>query len=483
MAKIPTYNAQVNLTTDVGASKVSGFTETAGAMGKGMQQLGGVLFEVGAKIQKVRVEEESERAMIEAHKRINQIEWDASVDTQVGEFDDKYRLRLKQVRDEIGNGIKDGQARKLFFDKYDFQSVNTELKIKQYGYKNLIESRLVTLGQREGQLMQAWFAEKDPIRKQEIGFEMSQLYQQAAVDNTMSRMDAQKQIDRINRYLPEGQAKWDIQNDISTQEEDSDVLAALRDPKRTPQLNQETRLKLIGESQARIFQNNQKFKKQVTEKQEAGFQDIIDKTAKDQLTLNDIEQALLVPEEVGGVKHSVLVRMREGMRKRTYADLNNMIKEKTPRKNPTQRAKEVKKYMDLIDRTLDDATDKWAAREMLAEAWADGTIDQGEMKVLNGVRTGMKDIAWNNNTGKIVSMIKAIKSWRGEFNASDEDIVSNIKRLLGTEISQEKLNEIRKAYIQAKIPTASNLPAEGGLYMDASGAIRRVTQDLDIKDK
>jgi hypothetical protein len=212
----------------------------------------------------------------------------------------------------------------------------------------------------------------------------------------------------------------------------------------------------------------------ITDSQETRHNELLDNLAKGKLTLTDIENEMQIPEDIGGLKKKILVNYQKAIQNGIQKDLNRMLTEKTPDKDPTARAKAVKQYVDLIDAFVNEDTDKWHAREKLAEAYTDGIINSQEAVFLNNLKTNLKNIEFNRNTGPINSAIKSLKSWMGKNNASDEEITLRVKQLLGTlqqgqANPQDAAKAIMQNHIYQKIPEAATLSPKGQLMMDAYG--------------
>lgn len=214
--------------------------------------------------------------------------------------------------------------------------------------------------------------------------------------------------------------------------------------------------------------------KMITDSQETRHNEIIDNLAKGTLTLRDIENEMQIAEEFGGVKKNILLKYQKALQRGIEKDLNRWLTEKEIDKDPTARAKAVKQYVDLIDAFTSDETDKWYAREKLAEAYADGIINSQEATFLNALKTNLKDIQFNRSSGPIINTIKALKSWMNKNNASDEEITLRIKQLLGTlqnpqTASPDTAKTIMREHLRSKIPEIDILSPKGQLMMDAYG--------------
>lgn len=281
-----------------------------------------------------------------------------------------------------------------------------------------------------------------------------------------------------------------VANDTADQEANSEVLAELKkgDKGKFSEIQPDDRLSLIKASQQRIFNNNQTYKRDVADSQNIRSNALIDKFAAGEATLKDIEAELAVPEESGGIKRTQLLTYQRALTSGIKGDLDRMLREKTPDKDPTKRAQSVKKYLDLIDNFIDNTSDQWKAKEMLAESFEDGIINSKEQQFLNGMKQNLKDIEFNRSTSLVASSIKGLKKFFGaQSNASDEDIARNIKTLVG-DVSggvqpDAALRKIIQKEVALKIPNLSSFPKTGVLRRDANGNVIRIFPDGSYVDE
>ncbi len=277
---------------------------------------------------------------------------------------------------------------------------------------------------------------------------------------------------------------FDVANDPADQESKSEVLAELKkgDKGRYAEIPADDRLDLIKASQARIFNNNQTYKRDTQDASNERSNNLIEKFASGEATIKDIQDELSVPEESGGMKRSQLLTYQRALTSGIKNDLNRMLQEKTPDKDPTKRAQLVKQYNDLIDNFIDDNTDQLKAKEMLAKSFEDGIVNSKEQSILNSLKQNLKDIEFNRSTSPIVSAIKGVKDFfHFQSNASDEDIARNIKGVLG-EIGNgttpdQALRMTLQKEVLSRIPDFSTYPETGKLKRDASGNVIRVYPD------
>lgn len=269
-----------------------------------------------------------------------------------------------------------------------------------------------------------------------------------------------------------------ISRDMSLTQEESGVMQELQKGKRGSfhYLPTSERIKAIKESQRKIFYNSQIATRENDKAQDASHDELLVKEFRGELELSEIENALLIPENQGGIPRNILLNIKRRKLNGVAKDLNYMLREQTPDKDPTARAKSVKTYLELIDSFTDDAVDKWTAREKLSEAWRDGILNSGEQIFLNDLKSNLKDIQFNRWSGGMNSIIKGLKTVMRDMNASDEDITIEIKRLLGT-LAQGKqtppdlVTQRVKDYIYNNLPEIQTFSERGQNVMDELGSL------------
>lgn len=294
-------------------------------------------------------------------------------------------------------------------------------------------------------------------------------------DNVVTGILSPAQADKLLSDAQKTSVQYQIYNDPATSEQDSKVLADLKDPKgKYAFLPPDTRLDLITESQRRVFQNNQTYKRNVEDSQVVRNNNFINKMADQTATFQDIDAERAIPEEQGGIKRTVLDQYTRRLQGDVQEDLNRLLRQKGDNKKPTQVAKKAKEYNDLIEMYLDDKSDQWKAKEALAKGYADGLLDADELKILDPLKTNLKDIQFNKDTSLIATAVKQVKNWMGKSNASSEDIAIRIKQLLNSigagENPQVQAKKIMDAEMTKHFPEMQTYPKEGKKFLDrASG--------------
>ena len=382
---------------------------------------------------------------------------------------DKYIKELESIKNNSISGIANKQNASKASLEFDSDAYISSIKIRSNFQKKQIDYNKGMLKDGVDTLMREKVSAATDIEANQYQSKIQELVDANLSVGTIDRADADKIISDAQKTS----VQYQIYNDPAISENDSSVLKELQNPKgKYSFLSPDERLDLIKESQRRIFQNNQSYRKEVDSSQNERNIAFIEKIASGDATFQDIDKEMKVPEELGGMKRSTLLKFKKGIESRVEHDLDKMLKEKTSDNRPAARAKKVKEYNDLIDMFIDDKSDQLKAKEMVVDAWADGTLNAKEQSVLYKLKDNLKDIKFNRDTGIIVGAIKSIKSMMKSSNSSDEDIAIRVKQLLG-EISDGKPpQEIHKQILSDEMikhfPDYKSYPPKGRKKLDKS---------------
>jgi hypothetical protein len=438
MVKIPRIEPMVRQVTEQAPTRRIARDELTPS-GQLIQEAGRTISGIGAFLEKVRTEEEKLKGQNFYLKTIEEINLDAINDPDTSEEGLKrYQARLTKARTDAMGMIS-----------IPFERDRFNLEIQQ---KEIVA----------GVELQRTFAKKS-LDKWRVEYE--KLMEQTTDRETAFRTaDEAAQKGAISyEKAEEDKQKWDINNikfkiydETATQEKDSFVLNELKKGEEGiyKYLTTGTRLELIEVAQRRIFQNNQKYKRDLDELRNVKHNNILDKISTNTLTFKDIENEMAIPEEEGGVPKKILVSYQKGLQGGIENDLKKIISEKRRDRKPTVRATEAKKYLDLIDNFIDDNVDLWRAREILANAYADGIVNPQEAKLLNQIKQNLEDIEWNRQSGKIKSAIEGLKQrLKIQSNPTDEELALRIKQLLGGIVAGKDVLDMSNQIISDQIET------------------------------
>jgi hypothetical protein len=476
MATFPRYNSKANLSTD--APSVNAASDTSGQMieqaAKTVQSVQDTAIKWSNAvdtIQKTTASANFKMGMLDIK---NRAENDPSYNNSEQYFKEIEKLKTDNLKG-FSSRAAEAEARMDF----DYEG-----KVGQIQIENLYKKKMIDVGQTSMlNLIDSEISNPTPSSKQNIQKLLSQQVAAGVIDHKAAYELYNKSIKTMGEF--------DVANDPSTEEGQSSVLAELRKGENgkyadTPA---DVRLDLIKASQQRIFNNNQTFKRDTQDSANMRSNDLIEKFAAGEATIKDIENEMAIPEESGGIKRAQLLSYQKALLSGVKGDLDRMLQEKTPdHKDPTQRSKAVRSYLDLVDDFIDNKSDQWKAKEMLATAYEDGIINSKEQKFLNSLKQNMKDLEFNRNTSPVAKAIKGLKEFlHVQANASDEDIARNIKTLVG-DISfgttpDEALRKILQKEVRERIPDISSYPKTGKLKRDGNGNIIRVFPDGTYTDE
>ena len=480
MPSIPQYTSKERVTTEPGISKLN---VNPGA-GEALERSGEMLSILGEKMRKIG------NANAECSADIAIKEWElVDSDKRSKEPDlNKALIDIEDAKRKSTNEI----AKQNFSDPIGKQEFLRKQELLDAGY---VIQQKASVYKKQAELGRVNLLTKANLRKEEAYdvplADLPETLDKIKADLTegvelgiFDPVDVEKEYSKIVEDVRQGRPQKAIYDDPSTQEEDSQVLKELKKGSggEYANLTHEERTKAIKESQQRIFNNNQRFKREVEVSQHERNTGVIDKLATGNLTLGDIEAEYKIPEDQGGIPRATLLQYQKGIMGGVKADLTLMLNEKIDKK-PTERARLVKQYNELIDYYIDDKVDQWKAKEALAEAWKDGSLNPKEAKLLDPLKKDLKDIEFNRSKSLFVGAIKNIKKWtKQQSNATDEDLAVNIKQLLngvakGGEpdvVVKQILSDNMKTYF----PDYVTYPKEGRIKEDKkSGRTFKVFPD------
>lgn len=380
----------------------------------------------------------------------------------------KYFAELDKAKSLNLSGINNKQVVEKAALEFDYGNQIAKIKIGSQAKEKQLEYNKVMVKSNLDTLLQKKLSAATPAEAMQYDHQINNVLDLNVRSGVLTYAEADKQLKDSQKTS----VQYEIYNDPSTQETQSTLLKELRDPNgKYEYLDPDTRLSLIEESQRRIFQNNQTYKREVEQSQVKRNDGFIEKLAGQTANFKDIDNEEKIPEDQGGIKRTVLLQYRRFLQSGVEKTLNDMIREKNPNtKEATQRSRMATEYNDLIENYLSDKTDQWKAKELLAKSLADGVIDADELKVLSPIKDGLKDVKFNKDTSPIASVVKQVKSWMGNSNASSENIATRLKQMIGGigdgGQPQAEMGKIMDAEMLKHFPDYSTYPKEGKNYLD-----------------
>lgn len=490
MPTLPIYNSKENLNTQAPAPLSSAqpyLRDNASQAAKDSQGIINTVADIGQKWSDANDVMQYTDAKAKHTVALASIEGQAAADPDPKNAD-KYVGMLGDAKDAALSGISNQRVASQADSEFNLDSQITGLKIQSNFRTKQLAINQVNVKTNLDSLMQSKLqAPAGSPLAQQYDMQIQNLLKENVAAGTLGPEDAQKMLEESQKTS----VQYEIYNDPSTVEKDSALLNELKDPKgKYSFLDPKTRLDLIGESQRRIFQNNQSFKKQVDDSQVQRNTDFIGKLANQTATFKDIDQEESIPESQGGIKRGTLLQYRRFLENGVDKTLNDWMKEKvTGSAELTDRANMAKQYNDLIENYLDDKTDQWRAKELLAKGLADGHLDSNELKVLDPIKQNLKDIQFNKDTSPISWTVKQVKQFMGKSNASSEDIALRTKQLLGNistgDTPTVSMGKVMSSEMLKHFPDAPTYPKQGKHYIDrASGRAYTIyPEDGQIKWK
>lgn len=378
----------------------------------------------------------------------------------------QYYKELQKITQQATVGIENSQVAERANAEFQYDAGIASLKMQNDFRQKQMAFNLVNVKTSVDTLLQSKLAAATPAEAQNYQTQMDTLIQANIASGVLSPKEAETLVSNSQKTAVE----YQIAADPSTQEQDSHVLAELKDPKgQYSFLAPSVRLDLVQEAQRRIFQNNQTYKREVDQSQTVRNNDFIQKMAEGTANFQDVNNEMKIPEEQGGMKRSVLLQYQKYLQSGVDKTLNEYLRE-GGKNDPTKRAQLAKQYNELIESYMDDNSDKWKAKEMLAKGLKDGVLDADELKILNPLKDGLKDIQFNKDTSPIATAIKTVKGWMGNNNAPSDQIALRLKQMMNSlgagdtvEVAQSK---VMAAEMLSHFPEHQQYPKEGKRFMD-----------------
>lgn len=479
MPTLPHYNAQRNIQTISGQSPVamkSGSSDIYEVTGKALEKTQELAFKWSNAldtIQYTTAKANYETGLLDIEERAtNDLDYNNS---------DKYFKELDELKKNSLKGIGNPSVENRAALEFDFGNKQSQIKINHIYKKKQIEVGKVSLQTGIDSLLQRKLNAVTQAEADKINSDIAGLLNINVQSGIISSEDAAKKLHDIRKTAVE----YDIYNDPSTQEEDSQVLAELKKGPngRYQDITPDERLDLIKDSQRRIFQNNQTMKKDAEEFRDLRNEDIYQKLMEGTLTLNDIEKEKKIPPEQGGIPMQQLKSIQEGLQKRIKTGVEVAVDEDEPIFFWKTSAG---KYLNFIDTYIADETDRQRAREYLANAYRDKNITAKEASFLNKLKSLTNDIKWNDSVGVFKTAIQNLRWFYLNKKATNQELALSIKQLLDGVIDGKEAiplsNEIIKKHTIQKNPAITSFSPEGQLTMDENGYVAVVKPDGSYKE-
>lgn len=387
---------------------------------------------------------------------------------------EQYAKELAKVRAESLKGIDNQQvASKLGMEiDHDIQvaqiNIGIDFQQKQLKYNQfMVKTSLDSL-------MQDKLSATTPAEAQQYDLKMQELLTANVNSGTISYEEANKLI----KDAQETSVKYEVYNDNATQEKDSALLKELKDPKgKYSFLDPDTRLKMIEESQRRIFQNNQTYKREAENSRDQRFNDVFEKANEGTLSLNDLDVEMRIPEEQGGIPKKQLLDIRRSLQSRIKTDLENI----------TDNNDKAAKYVEFVDNFIADETDRQKGREAIVNAFKDNILSPKEAAFLNRLKRETEDIQWSkqkegimsNNLIPFKNAIFGVMDWfRGSGRHNEKEAALAIKKMMNGIVDGKDPGEVMQEIIKddnmSRKPQIKTFPTDGQRMVDPVSGVTAI---------
>jgi hypothetical protein len=184
-----------------------------------------------------------------------------------------HQKQLQDITKDFGNQFHNKElANKAKFE-LDHNIAIANMEIGNEFKKKQLFANKINIGTTIDNLVQSKINTTNPALKADADQQIFALVNAHQASGTITPAEAEKYL-KDSKII---EVKYEIARDNSTTEKASDLLKALKDTKQYPDLTPTERLSLIEESQKRIFQNNQSYKKQVDNNEDAVTATLADK--------------------------------------------------------------------------------------------------------------------------------------------------------------------------------------------------------------
>lgn len=422
MPTMPVYNAQRNITPQTEApfrNEAAQTSENALKITSALQNVTQKWSDAHDVMQYTEAKAKYEVAALDIHMRAN-----ADPDFKNSA---QYSKELGDLKSNSLEGIDNQAIGNKLGMEIDYNNKISAIKIDSQFKQKEVEYNKVMVKSNLDALLQKKLSAATDAERAQYDDEINALLDANVKSGVLSYEEAAAQLKDSQKTS----VKYEIYNDASTQEKDSEILKELRDPKgKYSYLDPKTRLDLVEESQRRIFQNNQTFKRANELSKDTRFQNIFQKANEGTLTLSDLdaEQADADAGDPGALDQKEILSIRKGLQSKIKTDLEAI----------TSSNEKAAKYHEFIDNFIDDETDRQKGRELIVNAFKDGILSTKEAALLNSLKRETEDIQFNRNPyffeglkPIIKPAITAIRSFfRGKETSSEQEAALAIKALL-----------------------------------------------------
>lgn len=476
MPRLPTYSSKGQLTSEPREVPRQG----AGVGAKAVGDVANAVAEITLDWQNAQNTIKYTAGKLSYDMRVADIQQRATEDPDA-ENEMQYRVELTKAREEILSTIKAPQVReKLGLDLAYGEKIGG-INIQNIYQKKQVAYGKVILDKGLDALLQKRLGAGE-MERAKIDADIVNLLQMNVADKIITPAEAQKKLSDLKITAVE----YDIYNDTAIYEEDSAVLYALKNPdkkegQKYAYLTPDERLTLIKASTNRISKNHEKYKKDVTDRQQEKIESLTAQLIDGTLTLSELDAEAKIPVEDGGLSPSKLKKFREEVMEGINVGLRIG-------KSTNENAE---KYVNLIREVVTDKKDSELALEALANAYKNGVVDAEEAKIIHKLVSKAKDIRYQKQSEAVVDGLKWAYDFMGRNAIDSRDAELHLRNYLYelngmtnpeaeiTALNNKLMREVRKK----GIPWMMGLPISGSTRMFLDGTIKRFFPDGRIEDE
>ena len=436
MPQLPTYQSQRQLSTEKRGAVQQGAADTANIISQGIGQVKDISqkwVDAIATVQYTAAAANSSAAYLDLTNR-------ASIEQDFSKRDE-YLEEANKIASEAMDSVKDQRAKNKLYADLTYSSKATEIKINAHFNAREIEFGQTKLEEGIETKLQERLTATTSFEVMKIDSDIITLIE----SNKEAGVIDKKQADKYKEEYRKTGVQYEIYADDSITEEESPILERLRKGKGIYRdLSTDVRLKLIKESQARISQNNQAYKRDIVESRSKRLQDLLIDVEAGTATMERFDKEWETPEEEGGIKKDRITKVKKG-----YV--------KTKLKPAVQRTIDdsnlANKYLKMIDDIVDNPNDYAKAQEILVNTFADGTVDPKEAVFWDAMLKQNRDIKDVESKNPIMRVIRAVRRWGDDYiNEPDKTVAAlNIQELIRRVSAGENPDVVGRDVIKEQI--------------------------------
>lgn len=385
-----------------------------------------------------------------------------------------YHKELITAKEMAVKGIDNQQIASQLGLEFNYNTEIAKIKIDTNFRQKQIEYNKVMVQTNIDGLVSKKLSAQTESEKQHYDAEIINLIE----SNVQSGALDYKEADKIVKEAQNTAVKYDIYADSATQEDESQVLKDLKDHKgKYSFLPPDERLKLIEESQRRIFQNNQTMKKDVKDTQSEKYDSLIKDLSAGSVDLARIDQELKTPPEKGGIPVKQLIDIREGLIK----GIEKGLKEQADNEVGSE------EYNEVFQKVISDKVTLEKAQDILFKAYRDGNVDATELKVLRTIKAYGQDMNKKKDHDIFNSAVNGmVEFFTGKKTPTATDMALGLKsfvtRVDAGENPQDVANDIKRVTTLKLNPKISNFSPDGQLVIDENGILKIMNNLGEIRD-